>query len=627
MRVKTTLGIRPTMGMGMVAASLLTAPLALAQVEPAPEAPPRQTMIAWEHEAPAAWFPDAMDAGLVRAGSMIPERLREIFELEEFAELRRNVPWPLVEAAIARLGGSMRFVATQQGFDPDTGAPQVGVILSFRLEGGVEEATELHNLVEQVRMQHGLQMEIQPSARFAGMNEMQLPFGKLAYGPRAAADGQRYEIHFGAAPDPDDAFEALPEQAGIDIVARGILDFAAAAPFTNMGRGMLGMLGEQGAALEQTLVSQGVFGESAIAIEYASGYTETHGVESIRVKRAAQYAEGLGLSQMTISREDLAAIPADASFAWVGKSDPEKDLEQFMTAMAPYMRAQKMSLEDIFAEIEMQTGVNVQEFVAAFGDTWAFYLSDSTGGGALLSGAFVTKVEDAATIRDTFARLGDMANQAIAGEIDTQAFAVRFTQFEHGGAEFTQLRFPGLPVPFEPTLALTGGWLVAGLTPQAAAGAVRQIEQGGPTLADNASFQADDIALGKITELAFVDAARTIRDGYPAMTLVSSALSNFVRSPTSQRDPGLILPPYAELVEGARPMVMTSFWDGDDYITRWTGDRSTLVNAAAILGVGDLGSFLGGALIGSGITGGALQKNMRQPDWEMEIEDEDEPGF
>src|SRR5690606_27136666 len=147
---------------------------------------------------------------------------------------------PLVGMALARLGSSMRFVATQQGFDPDTGAPQLGVILSFGLPGGAEEGAQMHAAVEQMRAQFGHEMQIQPSDRFAGMNVTQLPFGKLAYGPRQAADGHRYEIHFGAAPDPDAVFETLPGADGMDVIARGVLDFSAAAPFTAMGRGMIG---------------------------------------------------------------------------------------------------------------------------------------------------------------------------------------------------------------------------------------------------------------------------------------------------------------------------------------------------------------------------------------------------
>src|SRR5690606_10734518 len=217
-----------------------------------------------------------------------------------------------------------------------------------------------HAALEQLRAQFDHGMQIQPSQRFAGMNEVQLPFGKLAYGPREAADGHRYEFHFGAAPDPDAAFANLPEAGQeMEVVARGVLDFSAAAPFTAMARGMLGLLGPDARSVEQTLVGMGLFGEEAIAVEYACGFTPTHGVESVRIRRARQYADGLGLSRQMVSQEDLAVIPADAAFAWVMKSNPEEDLQRFVAQMRPYMQNEGSTPEELFAQIKSRTGIDV----------------------------------------------------------------------------------------------------------------------------------------------------------------------------------------------------------------------------------------------------------------------------
>src|SRR5690606_15897884 len=172
----------------------------------------------------------------------------------------------------------------------------------------------------------------------------------------------------------------------------------------------------------------------------------------------------------------------------------------------------------------------------------------------------------------------------------------------------------------------TGEWLVAGLTASAAAGAVRQIQEVSSSLASSEAFRAENVPLGEITELTFIDSARTLRDGYGGLSLLSSALANVVRSPHGQRDPGLICPPYGELVEDVRPMTMMSYWDGDDYITRWAGDRSSLVNGAALLGVGDLGSLIGGAILGSGAAGGMMHRTRGPVEWEIP-EIEDDPDF
>jgi hypothetical protein len=90
-----------------------------------------------------------------------------------------------------------------------------------------------------------------------------------------------------------------------------------------------------------------------------------------------------------------------------------------------------------------------------------------------------------------------------------------------------------------------------------------------------------------MVSVSFADTRVLLREGYPLMTFASASLSNLVRSrrPGGDREPGLVLPTYSELVRGVRPMVSVGFWDGNDYLTETSSDRSILVNLGSTAGV------------------------------------------
>src|SRR5262249_36893971 len=142
--------------------------------------------------------------------------------------------------------------------------------------------------------------------------------------------------------------------------------------------------------------------------------------------------------------------------------------------------------------------------------------------------------------------------------------------WQDGDTQLFSLNFPGLPVPFEITYAFKGNWLIAGITPQATLAATRQGK--GKGIRDNAGF-ADIVGGKEILSFSFIDTPRTMRDGYQYVSLAGSALANAVRSPIdAARDPGLIVPTFAELKAGAKPMVSFSYWRGDDLISESHSD-------------------------------------------------------
>jgi hypothetical protein len=78
-------------------------------------------------------------------------------------------------------------------------------------------------------------------------------------------------------------------------------------------------------------------------------------------------------------------------------------------------------------------------------------------------------------------------------------------------------------------------------------------------------------------------------------------VANAMRSPTDpERDPGLVVPTFNELREGARARLSYGYWRGDDFVSESHTDRSVLVNAASALGAGSVAAPLIAAMVAGG---------------------------
>ena len=598
---------------------------ALAQEDQGPQ---RRAVIGLEMQGFDRMFPDENDAGLKRALSMIPDRIKEILETPEVAQgMDDPFPRELLYAMLDNLGGPMRMIITQRGFDQETGQPRLGGVVSMHMRNG-EEAKRMHREIERLRQQVGEEgPNVQPSERFNGMNDVMAPFGVLSYGPREANDGWRYEVIYGDIPDADNVFGLLPAPAMQGSVARGVIDFAAASPFTAMLAGMANLGGGEAGMVVDWVKSMGLLGPNAIAAEWEVGYPGEYARETWRIKRAGQYVDGLGLTRTTIDREVLEVLPSDASFMSIQKMDLQRDLALFKEIMGGLDGGY---WEEVKAEIQAALGVDIEaDFINALGKTVAMYFADSSGGGSIFSTVALVELSDPRTMLETLNKLADRLNAVIAAEVDTDVVSVKMDRFTHQGVPFMSMRVRGMPLPSVPTMAVVGNWLVIGATPQGCmAGAAQVRGTEGTSALRHRSLSALGIRGGKATRLMVIDPVRTIRDGYGVTALLCSMLENAVRSPHGDRDPGVVMPVYAQLAMNPYPIVITSSWDGDDYIVETLGDRSTLVNVAAVLGVGDLGEMILGAALGGGIAAGICQEAMKDhsDDWEDWDEDHDMDG-
>jgi hypothetical protein len=229
------------------------------------------------------------------------------------------------------------------------------------------------------------------------------------------------------------------------------------------------------------------------------------------------------------------------------------------------------------------TGFHLEEdLIDHLGDAVGLYTSDATGGGGLLSLVAFMELSNPEGMLSTIESLEDIINGM--GASAAQGY-VRTRNWQHGGNEFLSLTFPGLPVPAEPTLSVSGNHLFIGMTPGATVGAVESAQQAGG-LNDNPRFAGNlPHAIADSQSISFVDSPRMLRHGYGITSLFCSALVNGTRSRfDNSRDAGMIMPTFPELARGAKASVTSTYMDGDDYVTEQWADSSMLVNMTSMAG-------------------------------------------
>ncbi len=561
-------------GLAALAGVGLMTPSLLAQVQP---------LLVIEKADISSWAPSEKDAALARALNMVPARLNELpGEIPDFPDEAR----PVIDMILTLIAREGRMSIT---YNHDDTSQLMGYGVTFSVDTKTaEDARSMHRTLMGLLEMSDAPFPIDPSERFEGMSQIATPAGQVHFGPSNAGGGWGYVMQFGAVDDPSDGFDALPASPdGVTSIVRAHMDFAALNPLAQMGRQMAeGFMGDS-PELDMAFSSMeesGLIGERTIKIDYNAGYTDEYSVERFSMVDSRHAAEALGLPIEPLRRDELRAIPGDAVMA----SAARFDFNQFNEAL-DMMGEFGLPIEDGLAQFREQTGIDVRTDVfGAMGDAVAAYTSDSTGGGSLLSGVVLLGVGDRDRLAGTLAKLAGLANQA-AQMNEHAARYVSVASWNHGGQDLMSLRFNGIPIPLELSLALTDDWLILGATPQSVIAAANQADgHGDGGLATNEAFTEQLDGGRRYVSLNYLDAQRLGRSGYPFACLLGSAVANGVRSP-GLRDPGLVVPPFHELMDGARASVGGSYWEGEDYITEWRGDRSMLVQTSVMGGA--IGQF------------------------------------
>lgn len=287
-----------------------------------------------------------------------------------------------------------------------------------------------------------------------------------------------------------------------------------------------------------------------------------------------------------LSARDIALVPSDATWAALGRVNPDGFVELIRKGIQAQMKAHEGAGDiDPFEMLENFTGFDVQvDLFDNLGQTVGAYTSDTTGGGGWTSLVVFAAVTNEKKLRETLA----WAESEINGAAAAHAKGYVALRVQHpGGQHVTTLTFPGLPVPLELSYALADGYVFFALSPQALVAAIQQAKSGKDDLSDNARFgELAGQHLDDLYSISFVDTPRLTRDGYSLVNMGCAAIVNALRSKSdSTREPGMIMPSYHEIENGAKAFVQVARIAGDDMVVTWQADRSMLVNACGVSGL------------------------------------------
>ena len=514
---------------------------------------------------------DSRDAGLRRALGMLDDRILEL--IEEFAD-----------DEMASAAGELVLDLVSRPMTLRVGVPdpeQEGLVAPFyaQLEVEAGDAAGARALTERFErvVADALGMAGQDLGR-DGLSFLTTPAGQLAYGSRTSAPdtfvlalGELVETPAGSLTG------GLPE--GIEPTLAFRFDGEAAQQPLAM---FLPALGSEAAELEMVLSMTGLLGEQPIGVEAAMGHCPLHGHASALVTNYVPMAERTGsLVREPLSERDFQLVPADATMVWLGQSEPSS----ILSALRMMPDGEQM-MDQVIEGIASQTGLHLEyDLFDHLGTTFGFYTSDTTGGGGLFSGVMFLELDSPEGLAQTMENVELMIDEL--GRAEAEGY-VRTRLWKHGEVPCTSLIFPGLPIPLELSWAIQGGYLFAAATPQTLIAALdHAADPGGGDVRSNPRLLevASPSELGGLIAFQFEDTPRFLKDGYGLGSLAFAALANGVRSPeTTRREPGAILPSYAELAAGSVAYVSLGRLAGDDYVTTMVGDRSMSANLVAFLG-------------------------------------------
>ena len=549
-----------------------------------------------------ALLADPRDAGLRRALALLDERLLELpDELEGFTP-----PPGLVEFLAESLGAPW----TLELDVPDGGASDAALPFGVRARwtvhaASVERAALLDARFSGLLARAGLASS---SARGAGEpSEVATPAGSLFHGAQAG-DGA-FVVAWGEPARTPAVASTLELPAGAAPVLTLELDVSAlVAPCERL----LAAADPSGRRRRQ-LEAMGLLGGAPLGLELAVGHASDRAVLVSRYRNWAEMARATGaLVREPLPREALELVPADATLVSLSRTEPLAILRALES-----LEGGAEARAHVHAALGLDLGLDLLE---PLGQTLGFYMSDATGGGGLASAVLFVALDEQERLERSLEVLAERLNDHAIAALDGR---VRVRTFEHRGTTCLGLTVPGFPLPFEPSLAIRRRHLFVAATPQALAGALDHARGNAPGLRAHPGLRSlAPGALDDLQGLFFSDVPRLARDGYGLASLVTSALANGVRSSTEMlREPGLVLPPYRELVTGARPTLLLARIQGEDLVSVGQADRSAVLHLTATLG------WAPTALSGLSLMAGAVTGLVRQPqaekaeeNWEQEVE-------
>lgn len=543
---------------------------------------------------------DERDAALRQALRMLGDRLAHLpFETDQ-----PDMPGHLFKLACDLLMGPM---SVRVGLDPDAD-PEMGPPFTARLRfhaPNPDIARERAAMLAET-MAGGMGAELKPHPDQPDTRLVDLGGPAIAFGMQRTATGAATVISFNDAAGPEQPLGDLGLPPGVEPAWAMKLDMGAAMPFIEM---MLEQAGPEGDMLRGQLAMMGLNPDAPMRLTLAMGHGPDLSHSVMRYSNfAAAPANRAMLSRRPLEARDLGMIPPDATYAQIGHMRIAGLVEYFDEMIRTAQEQAGAEAVDPLDMLREQTGIDLRNgFINQLGETIGLYMSDTTGGGGLISGVAFVEVMDEAAVRATLDQIAAFVNEMAA---EHARGYVRLRRRMVNGHEMMTLSFPGLPIPMEVSMSVSSGFLWIGASPQAMLAGLDYARSNGKGLLAHPRFRVDQAMLAKATTVTFLDTPRMLTGGYTFASMAASALSNAVQVPGDvERDPGIILPPLPVLAKNAQPMISLGWMEGDDMVSHATSDRSMLVNLCGVAGT--IGPMYGGLLLpalGAGLLMPAMEK-------------------
>ena len=526
-----------------------------------------------------SWLVDPKDQPMREALRLLGPRLRDLpGELPDF-----DVPPEVVDLAVSLLGGPMSLTVAESS-RAIAGMP-LPLAVDMRLVQPTPEAASARaQEVAALLGNFGVAMD-SPIEGESWVIPAPVPLWM-------GHDGSDLHLRLGLQQGltPPSQQHLLPE--GARMAFSGMIDYGSTLE-------LLGSIAGNDQDFQQLMGFLEAFGLEDLQYEWAMGSDDTRGHLVLNLPGWAGTAADLGLlSDEVLDPSTVAMIPEDATWATAMTFNLEGVYGLYRGLL------EDLAGIDLDQMILQEAGLDFQaEIIEPLGNSVAIYASDSTGGGGLLSTVVVIELEDTAAFLKTWGRLERFTNRM--GRKNLNGY-LRFSHYDQAGLDLGVLSFSGIPVPLEITVTTVEGYCILGMTPQSVHAAAAQITGADRSLLDNPDFQMQLAAdMSGVVSLSWINTPRLMRDGYGLTSLMTSAMANMMRSPGKRsREPGMIMPAYNELKEGAMGILSIGRRRGDDLRSETRADRSAMVNITGVMGYVSTSPIA--AIAGMAVVAGAL---------------------
>lgn len=240
-----------------------------------------------------------------------------------------------------------------------------------------------------------------------------------------------------------------------------------------------------------------------------------------------------------IKAADFKHIPADSDLVLSFSVNAKNVLKAVRTIVAAADDVSAKRLEALIKDFERRLGLELEkDLLAAFGDVWTIHNSKSAGGFFLTSAVASLEVKDPKKAADVFAKLMDVLEEAMPGEMGRGRFrrrAITLKRKTFMGQGIYFVNIVGDDVPFAPAFCLTKTHLLAAPHPQALKAHLRFLKDGGKTFADRIG---KDLKLpeGDVLGVSYIESKEMLRVVYGLVPYFGQVMLSMMQSQGAEID-------------------------------------------------------------------------------------------